>query len=121
MLEKCDERLLRAIVGGHSKAAHEFVYMETVTWPLRWVCASRRLGYLHTLLSRGEEELTKRAQQGNPTPGDWWLTVQENMEDIGLGNMKEKSIMSKSKHEFKELVKDRIKYVLFVQFTQKQS
>ena len=124
MLERCDERLLRAIIGGHCKAAHEFAYMETAAWPLRWVVASRRLGYLHTLLARGEEELTKRvlrAQQGKPTRGDWWLSVSENMEKVGLENLTENQILSMSKKEFSNLVKVKIEKVIFSKLKLSQS
>ena len=122
LLERCDERLLRAMVGGHSKAALEFIYMETGAWPLRWVVASRRLGYLHTLLTREEEELTKRvlrAQQGNPTQGDWWLSVQENMNQIRL-SISENEILSYSKKQFSKLVKNKILLTLFKKLSDRQ-
>ena len=70
-LEKIDNKLLRTICQAHSKTPTEFLYLETGCIPIRFVMQSRRLMYLHHILSREDKELIKRvysAQRNNPTP-----------------------------------------------------
>ena len=83
-----------------------------------WLPAHPRGG----LLTREEEELTKRvlrAQQGNPTQGDWWLSVQESMKQIGL-SMSENEILSYSKKQFSKMVKNKIMLTLFKKLSDRQ-
>ena len=56
-LEKIDEYLLREIKGAHSKTPKEFLYLETGSIPLRFTVSSRRMSYLHHLLTRNQNEL----------------------------------------------------------------
>ena len=57
---KLDQYLLRKILGAHSKVPLEFLYLETSAIPVDFVLASRRLNFLHTVLSRSDNEMTKR-------------------------------------------------------------
>ena len=49
-LEKLDEGLLRFLLGSHSKAPIEMLYLESGATPIRFVVSSRRLHYLRTIL-----------------------------------------------------------------------
>ena len=51
-LEQADEYLLRHILGAHSKTPKECLYLETGTILIRYVVKSRRMMYLHHILSR---------------------------------------------------------------------
>ena len=55
-----DQYLLRQIIGAHSKVPVEFLFLETSAIPINYVLTSRRLNYLHILLNRSDEELTKQ-------------------------------------------------------------
>ena len=69
-----------------------------------------RISYLHHLLTRSENELISKvyfAQKRKPVKDDWVLTVENDMNEIGL-NCSEEEIKSMSKVKFKSLVKDKI-------------
>ena len=107
-LEKVDNKLLRAICKAHAKTPVEFLYLETGCIPLRFVIQSRRLMYLHHILSRDEKELIKRvysAQKENTTKGDFAEQVKADLE---VFEMNEESVASMSKGAFKSLVKVKI-------------
>ena len=53
-----DQYLVRKIINCHSKAPIEMLYLETGTTPVEYILASRRLNYLHTVLTRNNRELT---------------------------------------------------------------
>ena len=59
MLEKVDEDLMRGLLQAHSKIPTEALFLETGTIPIRYILKSRRLSYLHTILSKDSEELIK--------------------------------------------------------------
>ena len=52
MLEKVDEALLRGVLSAHPKIPIEALYLETKSVPIRFIIASRRIMYLHTILQR---------------------------------------------------------------------
>ena len=54
-----DKYLIRKIVNSHFKAPVELIYLETGTVPVEYILVSRRLNYLHTIVTRDNIELTK--------------------------------------------------------------
>ena len=79
----------------------EILYLETGALPIRFTLSYRRLLYLHTLLHRNENELTKKvyfAQKESPVKGDFCHLVKD---DLDLVEMSEQSILQMSKSEFK--------------------
>ena len=104
---KLDQYLMRQIVGSHSKVPIELLYLETSSIPLEFILASRRLNYLHNVLTKNENELVKSvffAQQINPNKGDWCLLVEKDMKLVNI-KMTESEIMLMSKTKFKNHVK----------------
>ena len=102
-----DHYLMRQITGAHSKVPVEFLYLETAAIPIDYILASRRVNYLHNILSKQDSELVKRvyiAQTDITVKGDWCDMVKMDMELIGL-NMTESEIQSMSKNKFKRHVK----------------
>ena len=82
ILEKVDESLLRGILSAHAKTPKETLYLETKSVPLRYIIKSRRVMYLHSILTRSENELIKRVfevQRCEMTKGDFLELV---MKDI---------------------------------------
>ena len=104
---KLDHYLLRQIVGCHSKVPIEFLYLETSSLPIEYILASRRLNYLHNVLTKDASELVQRvyfAQKVNPNKGDWCIIIQNDMEMVNM-NLNESEISSMSKTHFKNHVK----------------
>ena len=102
-----DHYLMRQITGAYSKVSVEVLYLETAAIPIDYILASRRVNYLHNILSKQDGELVKRvyfAQKDSTVKGDWCDMVKVDMELIGL-NMTESEIQSMSKNKFKRHVK----------------
>ena len=73
-LERVDESLLRSLLQAHSKVPLEFLFLETGSVSVRHLVSNRRMNFLRTIITRDDEELTKRVlrgQQDNPTEGDF--------------------------------------------------
>ena len=109
-LSKADESLLRSILQCHSKTPREFLYLETGTIPIRFIVASRRLHYLHTIVNRSEDELTKRvyeSQARNPQKGDFVLLVKDDFTLIGE-EYDETTVLGTGKDQFSKFVETEI-------------
>ena len=110
-----DNYLIRQIIGAHSKVPVEFLFLETSAIPINFVLTSRRLNYLHIILNRSDEELTKQiytAQKLDPIKGDWAQNVGEDMKKVDL-NMEEGQIMKMKKSAFKNIVRRKVKSAAF--------
>ena len=99
------------------------LYLETSAIPINFILASRRINFLHNILSRPSHELTKRileAQRRSPVKGDWYHLVQSDLNMVGL-NFTDGEICSKSKSQFKNIVKLSIKSAAFSALKKLQS
>ena len=122
MLETVDEHLLRSLVKGHSKTPLEFLYLETGTLPIRFIIASRRMNYLHTIITRSDCELTKRvylAQKESPVKGDYYKLVEDDFKIIGE-KLKEEEISKITKETYKKNIKSKITKAAFQYLIEKQ-
>ena len=63
VLEVLDQKILRLILGAHSKAPSEMLYLETGVLPIPHVVTLRRLCYLKNILNRNDNEI----KAGNKT------------------------------------------------------
>ena len=98
---------MRQIVGSHSKVPIELLYLETSSIPIEFILASRRLNYLHNVLTKDENEIVKCvyfAQKVNQNKGEWCVLIEEDMELVNI-NLTESEISSMPKTQFKKLVK----------------
>ena len=71
--------------------------------------------YLQTILKRDDKELTKRvyrAQQNEPSPGDFALLVKSDF-DLIEEEMNEENIQRMSKNSFKVFIKNKINVAAF--------
>ena len=87
LLEKVDEALLRGLLNAHSKIPLEALFLETSCIPIRFIVASRRLMYLHTILQRSPDEMVRKVydvQKVDTSPGDFYELVEEDNEMLGL-------------------------------------
>ena len=118
-----DHYLVRKIVCAHSKVPSEMLYLETSAIPINFILASRRINFLHNILSRPSHELTKRifeAHRRSPVKGDWYHLVQSDLNMVGL-NLTDSEICSQSKSQLKNIVKVLIKSAAFSALKELQS
>ena len=114
-LEEVDEYLLRQILNAHSKTPKEMLHLETGTIPVEYIIKSRRLSYLHHILTREKYELISKvfyAQKRKPVKDDWAETVKKDMDEIQL-NLSEENIKTMKKNKFKEHLKKKINQAAF--------
>ena len=110
-----DNILLRKLFNAHSKTSKTFLHLETGTMPIRYIIASRRLNYLHNILSRKEDDLILRmfnAQSESPLEGDFVKLIQKDFELINESYNKS-LVKSMNKKHFKKWVKLKIKKAAF--------
>ena len=116
LLEKVDEALLRGILTAHPKIPLEALYLETKSVPIRFIIASRRIMYLHTILQKDETEMVKKfyeVQKINPSTGDFIEIVKQDCEKIGL-DLSDEEISQISKQQFRKIVKSKILKAAFL-------
>ena len=73
-LEVIDHQILKAVIGAQAKVQSEMLYLETSQLPIKNLISSRRLLYLHNILSRQDSELVKQiymAMKESPLKDDW--------------------------------------------------
>ena len=109
-LEQIDEQLLRRILEVGSGCPKEMLYLETGSIPIRFIITYRRLMFLHYILSEDQDSLIYRcyrAQRKNPSRNDWSVTVENDLEDLGI-TLTNEEIKSMKKEKFGNLVKKAI-------------
>ena len=88
LLEQVDELLLRKLLEVGKSCPKEMLYLETGSWPIRFIIMSRRLMFLHYMLNEDDKSLVRqilKAQIKDPVKNDWILTVREDFEELGVG------------------------------------
>ena len=79
-----------------TKTPLETLYLETGCVPIRFILKSRRLNFLHYILSDREDSLLSnvfRAQCDNPVKGDW---VKKDLEDLEINLSFEEHVNEKA-------------------------
>ena len=110
-LNMIDHQLLRFICNSHAKTPVEFLFLETGATPLSYIISNRRINYLHTILTRSDEELIKRvykAQKEDPSPGDFVELIKKDLETIDI-NLDEESISKTNRDAFKKHSRSKVK------------
>ena len=110
-----DNQLLRKVFNAHSKTSNAFLHLETGTMPIRFIIASRRLNYLHNIMSRKENDLVLRvfnAQSESPLDGDFIKLIQTDF-DLINEPFNKTLILSMNKKQFKKWVKNKVKKAAF--------
>ena len=121
-LQLVDNQLLRKILNAHSKTSNAFLHLETGTMPLKYIISSRRLNYLHNILSREKTDLVSRifhAQSESPLEGDFVKLVEKDFELINE-SFNKTLITSMTKKQFKKWVKIKIEKAALNALIEKQ-
>ena len=116
-LESLDEKLLRDILSAHAKTPKELLYLETGSLPVSYVIKSRRLNFLHCILSEPESSLVRsflEAQISSPIRNDWVSQVKADIINLDI-NLTFEEIEEFSKEAFKELVKTKVRTKAFTE------
>ena len=114
-LTRVDQSLFKQLFSSHSKTPTEAHFLEAGQIPLPFIWASRRILYLQTILKRDATEITRQiyeTQKRDTTKGDFAQLVNEDCDNIHL-DLNEEVISKLEKHEFKKIVKSKIKVAAF--------
>ena len=109
-LEKVDEHMLRGILKAPRMSPRALLYLELGCLPIRYIIKTRRLMFLHYILSQTEDSLIKKfffAQLENSSKTDWTSQVQRDLEEIEI-KLTFEEIQNMSKSQFKKLVTKNI-------------
>ena len=110
-----DHKILCLITGAQAKVPSEMLYLETSQLPIQNVITVRRVLYLHTIITRHNDELIKkiyRAMKYDPVKGEWIHLVQSDMRDIDL-NMSDDLITTIPREEFKKIFEDKVRKFIY--------
>ena len=109
-LEEVDRLLLRQILSVASTCPVEALYLELGCVPLGFIIQSRRVNYLHHLVTRNEKEMLYQffnTQWEFPAKkNEWTVQVKKDLDELGLGD-ELIWIKKQSKFAFKKLVKNQ--------------
>ena len=86
MLEVLDHKILKAILGAHSKVPTEMLYLETGELDLPSVISVRRLMYWFNIVKRHKKELIRQiyhAMKNTPAKGDWIHLLEDDLKKVG--------------------------------------
>ena len=110
-----DKYLLRGLVGAHAKVPLEHLYLEMAALPINYVLSVRRMIYLHTILRRHDNEITKKVylcQKNSPVPGDWCQMVSNDFNKMGI-HMTDEHIAQMHEGDYKKLIKNKVYHTAF--------
>ena len=114
-LEKIDEMLLRKILEVGKGCPKEMLYLEMGIFPLRFTVMTRRLLFLHYILTEDKKSLIYRflqAQVKNPSKNDWYLTIKEDLEFLEIF-LDFDDIKSLPEQSFKKFVNEQVEEKAF--------
>ena len=109
-LEKVDEQMLRGILSAHRMTPRALLYLELGCLPVRYIIKSKRLMFLHYILSHREESLIKmffNAQIEQSKNTDWTSQVQKDIKELKI-NLSFEDIKAMSKNMFRNHIKKKI-------------
>ena len=106
LFERAEQHLLRRILSAHSKTPVECLYLELGVKPFRFHLMSRRILYYQTVMSRPDDEITKKVvncQKETRIEGDFYIQVSDDMEKL---NISEDDITTYSNEKLREKLKN---------------
>ena len=115
-LEQVDEMLLRKLLQTPISTPIPALYLETGVIPIRFIIKTRRIMFLHHIITRPKESLIYRvlqAQINKPVKGDWCLVVVEDLEALGLGDLTVEKLEKMPKESLKKLLKVKVQQAAF--------
>ena len=92
------------------------LYLELGCIPIRFIIMGRRIMFLNYILNCDTNETISKvfwAQETDPLPNDWCVTVKEDLEVLGLSRYSINEIGLMKKKKLKEMVKTACKNSAF--------
>ena len=111
-LEAVDKLLLRRIMGAPDSTCIESLYLELGITQISVIMKSRRINYLHYLLSLKENEMLNSvftAQWKFPGKNDWTAQVQRDLQDFQI-DLSLEEIRNKSEQAGAELCQAQFQF-----------
>ena len=87
MLKQADEILLRNILECSVTTPNEMLYLKLNCLPIRYILMKRKLIFLYYILVKKKTSLINtffQAQLNDSSKGDWSLTIQEDLNHLGI-------------------------------------
>ena len=109
--ESLDRLFFRKLLNVPITTPHEAFYLELGILPINTIIKARRLNYFYDLLKKDKKGMVYSffiTQWYKPCKGDWTEQVKEDLKDFKITPSLE-YVGGKSKHYFKNLVKQRAK------------
>ena len=122
-LESIDLMLLRKLLKTPTSTPKPALYLETGSIPIKYILKSKRIMYLHHILTRSDDALIKRvflAQLHDTGKGDWCSVVREDLNTLGLEHLTFEEISEKSKESMRTLINDQVKLKAFLELEQEK-
>ena len=110
-LESIDLMLLRKLLKAPVSTPKPALYLETGSIPIKYTLKSKRIMYLHHILTRSDDALIKKvffAQLHNTGKGDWCSVVREDLDMLGLERLSFEEISEKSRESMRTLINEKI-------------
>jgi hypothetical protein len=114
-LEKVDSSLLAGCLAATHTTPRVMIYLSLGCIPVRFILQSRRILFLHYILSQDKESMIYKffmAMVADPKKGDWWLSTKHDLESLNL-SYNFSQIQSFTKTQFKKIVSDAITMAAF--------
>ena len=114
-LEIVDQALLKKILDAPSSTPNVSLYLEMGCLPIRFIIKSRRIMFLHYILSEEDDSLMLKffkAQLENPSLGDWSEQVKDDLDEIGM-KISMEEIRPLSEDSFRRRVRKAIRKASF--------
>ena len=112
LLSQVDEMFVRELVECSHNVPKDLLYLELGLTPIPYIIKSRKLMFLHHVLSQDENSLIYRffmAQISHPSKGDWVSDILQVLEDLGIeASLSDIGTMTKGK--FHLIVKEKVNY-----------
>ena len=89
MFERIEQTFLRKILQAHSKTPIESLYLELGVIPFRFHLMTRRIMYLHLVLQRDDDEITKKVvilQKEHCRNGDFYTQTKADMDYLSISD-----------------------------------
>ena len=104
LFERIEQTFLRKILQAHSKTPIECLYLELGVIPFRFHLMKRRILYLHSILQRDMDEITRKVvllQKEKCRKGDYYSQTKTDMEHLSVSD----EDICGTKHKLEEILK----------------
>ena len=110
--ERIEQIFFRNILQAHSKTPIESLYLELGVIPLRFQLMKKRIMYLHCIMQRNDDEITKQivnVQKVDCFEGDFYAQTKQDIDMLSISN----EDLNKNKESLKTILQKNINEVAY--------